>query len=212
MSDPVAAVLPAEVGHDRTARRILEHAAQLFGTRGVHGTSMREIATATGIRAPSIYEHFASKEDLVAELMRIGRDVTIETYDAALRGVPGDPLERLDASVDVLVTIHTTHPMLMRILTDDVHGMSPAATAPALNLRLEMSLRLGQILVEGEQQGLLSFPNLVSTVAAVHGLFIRIPYWFTPGDDYGVAELCDDYRELVRSMLRVGSVRLDGST
>jgi hypothetical protein len=50
----------------------------------------------------------------------------------------------------------------------------------------------------------MSFPNLVSTVAAVHGLFIRIPHWFTPGDDYGVDELTEDYRQLVRSMLGVG--------
>lgn len=195
--------LPAEVGHDRTARRILEHAAQLFGTRGVHGTSMREIATAAGIRAPSIYEHFSSKEVLVGELMTIGRDTTIDHFDGAVRAVSDDPIERLDAAVDALVSIHTTYPMLMRVLTDDVHGLSPEVTAPALTMRLEMSLRLGQILVEGEQQGLLSYPNLVSTVAAVHGLFIRIPYWFTPGDDYGVAELTADYRELVASMLRV---------
>jgi AcrR family transcriptional regulator len=195
--------LPAEVGHDRTARRILEHAAQLFGTRGVHGTSMREIATAAGIRAPSIYEHFSSKEVLVGELMTIGRDTTIDHFDRAVRAVSDDPIERLDAAVDALVSIHTTYPMLMRVLTDDVHGLSPEVTAPALTMRLEMSLRLGQILVEGEQQGLLSYPNLVSTVAAVHGLLIRIPYWFTPGDDYGVAELTADYRELVASMLRV---------
>lgn len=196
-------ILPAEVGHDRTARTILERAATLFGTRGVHGTSMREIAAAAGIRAPSIYEHFSSKEELVGELMRIGRESTIRTFDGAVRAVSDDPLARLDAAVDALVVIHTTHPMLMRVLTDDVHGLSPQVTAPAVTMRLEMSLRLGQILVEGEQQGVLTYPNLVSTVAAVHGLFIRIPHWFTPGDDYGVTDLAADYRALVRSMLRV---------
>ena len=196
-------MLPDEVGHDRTARRILEEATVLFGTRGVHGTSMREIATAAGIRAPSIYEYFASKDALVAALMGIGRAHTVASFDRAVQAAAPDPVSRLDAAVDVLVSIHTDHPMLLRVLTDDVHGLSPEVTEPALTMRLEMSLRLGQILIEGEEEGTMVFPNVVSTVAAVHGLFIRIPYWFTPGDQYGVAELSADYRALVRSMLGV---------
>lgn len=199
----VPAVLPDDVGHDRTARRILESATVLFGTRGVHGTSMRDIATDAGIRAPSIYEHFSSKEDLVAALMRIGRAHTVTTFDRAIARSAPDPVARLDAAVDALVAIHTGHPMLMRVLTDDVHGLAPQVTEPALTMRLEMSLRLGQILVEGEDSAVMTFPNLVSTVAAVHGLFIRIPYWFTAGDQFGVDDLAADYRALVRSMLGV---------
>lgn len=198
-----ARALPDDVGHDRTARRILEQATVLFGTRGVHGTSMRDIATAAGIRAPSIYEHFSSKEELVGALMRIGRQHTVTAFDTAVRAAAPDPVARLDAAVDALVEIHTGHPMLLRVLTDDVHGLAPAVTEPALTMRLEMSLRLGQILVEGEESGVMAFPNLVSTVAAVHGLFIRIPYWFSPGDQYGVGDLAADYRVLVRSMLGV---------
>lgn len=53
---------------------ILESALQLFSEQGFHGTSMRDIAQAVGIRESSIYKHFNGKQDifhsLVAEMDR----------------------------------------------------------------------------------------------------------------------------------------------
>jgi TetR/AcrR family transcriptional regulator, cholesterol catabolism regulator len=49
--------------------RILEEAARLFGRRGYHATSMRDIGQATGLLAGSLYAHIASKEDLLYEIV-----------------------------------------------------------------------------------------------------------------------------------------------
>lgn len=193
---------PVGIGHDRTARRILIEAAALFARRGVHGTTMRDIADRCGIRAPSIYEHFRSKEHLVGELMRIGHDTALSHFDDAMRSAPEDHEGRLGAAVDALVDLHTRYPTLLRVLTDDVHGLSPEVTEPAISLRMEMSLRLAQVLLDGERDEVFAFPNLVPTVAAIHGLFIRIPHWFHDGDGYGIAQLCSDYRALVLNMVR----------
>jgi AcrR family transcriptional regulator len=42
---------------------------QLFAERGYDGVSMRDLAGALNIQAPSIYSHFASKADLVRSLV-----------------------------------------------------------------------------------------------------------------------------------------------
>lgn len=52
-----------------TRDRILEVAAALFARRGYHGTSTREIAGEVGIRQPSLFHHFATKQDILAELL-----------------------------------------------------------------------------------------------------------------------------------------------
>jgi AcrR family transcriptional regulator len=195
--------LPPGLELGDTARRILCAAVELFATRGFHGTSMRELADASGLRAPSIYEHFGSKEQLLVELIVIGRDVAIVELDRAAADAGPTSPERLDAAVTTLVGIHTTWPALMRVLTDDVHGVGEQTVHTAAAARLELSLRLGQILADGEASGDFDVGNLVATVAAVHGLLIRIPHWFTPGDDYGVDDLTRDYRRLVRAMLHV---------
>ena len=48
---------------------ILDAAAELFTSRGYAATSTRMIADAVGIRQASLYYHFASKEELLEELL-----------------------------------------------------------------------------------------------------------------------------------------------
>lgn len=47
-----------------TREKALRAALELFGRNGYDGVSMNDIAEAVGIRAPSLYKHFASKEAL----------------------------------------------------------------------------------------------------------------------------------------------------
>ncbi|MEU6512338.1 helix-turn-helix domain-containing protein [Streptomyces sp. NPDC046942] len=49
--------------------QILDAAGVLFVERGVAGTSTRMIAERVGIRQASLYYHFATKEDILAELL-----------------------------------------------------------------------------------------------------------------------------------------------
>lgn len=48
---------------------IKEVALDLFGQKGYEDTSLTEIATEVGIKKPSIYNHFRSKEDLFMEVL-----------------------------------------------------------------------------------------------------------------------------------------------
>jgi len=48
-----------------TKTRILNTALRLFAVRGVENVSMRDIATAVGIKAASIYNHYVNKEQIV---------------------------------------------------------------------------------------------------------------------------------------------------
>lgn len=52
-----------------TRRRIRDAAIRLFGENGFAATSMRDLAGATGLQAASLYGHFASKEDLLLEVL-----------------------------------------------------------------------------------------------------------------------------------------------
>lgn len=57
-------------GPDGAARaRILVEASRLFAARGFHGTSTRDIASAVGVRQPTLYSHFDSKHAILAALL-----------------------------------------------------------------------------------------------------------------------------------------------
>lgn len=75
----MAAVVDSQTGR----RRVLDAAADLFVAQGFAGTTLRQIASAAGIKAGSIYHHFDSKDDLFVAVLQDGISVMIEAFDAA---------------------------------------------------------------------------------------------------------------------------------
>lgn len=78
--------------------QILDIAARQFRTRGYAAVSMRDIATEVGLRTPSLYYHFASKDELVIAVMDQGIVVVREAVTAALMELP------LDANAQMRIT------------------------------------------------------------------------------------------------------------
>ena len=52
-----------------TKDKILDAALTLFAENGYNGTSVEQIAKAVGIKAPSLYKHYKSKEDILNALV-----------------------------------------------------------------------------------------------------------------------------------------------
>jgi TetR/AcrR family transcriptional regulator, transcriptional repressor for nem operon len=55
---------------ESTRQWIIEQAAPLFNQRGFEGCSMQDVLDATGLEKGGVYRHFASKEELAAEVFR----------------------------------------------------------------------------------------------------------------------------------------------
>lgn len=55
-----------------TRQEILDTALGLFAQNGYEATSISQIAEAVGIRKASLYSHFASKQEILDEIVRMG--------------------------------------------------------------------------------------------------------------------------------------------
>jgi AcrR family transcriptional regulator len=86
---------------EATRETLLRLAARAFGTQGYSATTMRGIAEQAGIEAASIYYHFASKEELVDEVMAHGARRIVEHVERHLNAQPpaADAEARLRAAV-----------------------------------------------------------------------------------------------------------------
>ncbi|MEA2009582.1 MAG: TetR/AcrR family transcriptional regulator [Actinomycetota bacterium] len=77
-----------------TRERILREASHQFAARGYYGSSTRDIATAVGIRQPSLFHHFPNKQAIFQELLSYSLDdsALVAGY---LVGADGTPAARL---------------------------------------------------------------------------------------------------------------------
>ena len=93
---------PAAAPPLRAAQRIRESARELFYREGIRAVGVDEIVAAAGCTKPSLYRSFASKDDLVAEVLRQSEADFWGRFDAAVAAHPGDPRAQLDAFFDGL--------------------------------------------------------------------------------------------------------------
>jgi AcrR family transcriptional regulator len=87
----MATTASPEAPPDSGRERIMDEAASLFLKHGYEATSLRHIAEAVGMKAGSLYYHFASKDELLSEILRRGIDVMQSAFDAAERSSAGQP-------------------------------------------------------------------------------------------------------------------------
>ena len=108
---------------DSTARAILVTAAELFRRDGYSKATTRQLGEAVGIRGPSVYYHFKSKEDILLGICT----ESLSRLSAAVQGATPDDfdtLPRLRAMIETHVRtllddgdMHTTALTEMRWLS-----------------------------------------------------------------------------------------------
>lgn len=109
--EPLPDLAPATGRH----REILEAAMELVGERGYGGASLRELARRVGIQQPSLYHYFASKEEMVEQII-------VTFYAAMMSGgasvIPDrlDQLPRLVAFYVKQLYQTRTHPQFVRFM------------------------------------------------------------------------------------------------
>ena len=79
--------------------RILRAARSLFYARGIRAVSVDEIAAAADTNKMTLYRHFESKDQLVAEYLRSLNDAAVAMHEEARRAHPGDPCAQLRALI-----------------------------------------------------------------------------------------------------------------
>jgi len=60
--------------------KILHSALKCFGSKGIAGTSMRDICKESGLSTGALYHHFKSKDEVIASIASLGRDLNDELF------------------------------------------------------------------------------------------------------------------------------------
>ncbi|MCP5060318.1 MAG: TetR/AcrR family transcriptional regulator [bacterium] len=115
LTEPASA--PARKG-ELTATRILDAAESLFAERGYAGASLRDVAAAAGLRIPSLYNHFESKELLYAAVLDRGVDPVLDILNGFLAAPVNERPEHADVISQVMALLER-HPNLPALLLQE---------------------------------------------------------------------------------------------
>jgi AcrR family transcriptional regulator len=191
------AVLPSSLVADGTRFRLLRAGLELFAERGYHGTSIRDIATAAGVQSATLYGHFGSKEDLLAELVVLGHEEHHRRLVDALMDAGSDPHDQLRALVTAHVAGHAEFAMLATVANAELVRLNPEAAAPAHLLRGKSIELLATVIERGVRQGVFAVDNLEITINAISTMGMGVAGWYPArAEDLGIDVLCNAFSDL----------------
>jgi AcrR family transcriptional regulator len=99
-------------------REVIERAAtEVFAEHGYTRASIDEIAARSGVSAPVVYDHFASKEELYRRLLERQRDELVAFWAQRLPLPAGN--EALEALIDAYFSYVEAHPFAYRMYFRD---------------------------------------------------------------------------------------------
>jgi AcrR family transcriptional regulator len=142
-----------------TADRILDAAEARFAAKGFDATSLGDIADDVGIRAPSLYKHFASKQELWEAVLARLLDPYVELLGKLLV-VPGNAAEA-EANLDAVLEHYLATPRLAELVQH-------AALAGGAQVELLVQRWYGPLFKRASQLTQGTDPTL--TVLAFHSL------------------------------------------
>ncbi len=186
---------PAEV--DRRGRLIRE-SARLFRERGFEGTSVRDIAAATGLQSGSWVYHFKTKQDILAAVMEEGLRDSLERLEA-IGGAALVPRDRFHALVRThLETILSPGQDFIPVLLYDWRSLAPTARPRVVALQKRYEAVWDRVIAELHRSGDWAAPTRVDRLL-MFGALNWIAHWYHRRGRLDLGELAD---EAVRFFLR----------
>ncbi|WP_106401617.1 TetR/AcrR family transcriptional regulator [Actinocorallia populi] len=183
-----------------TAQRLLMAALDAFGEQGYHGTSTRQVALRAGMSPAAMYMHFATKEALLYEIARTGHEVNSEQVRRACEEHP-DPVERVRAIVEVMVSFHAEHHTLARVVQYEHTSLSPARQRELIVIRRRTEAFLREAIDEGVAAGLFEAAAAPMATTAIMSLAIDVARWYPSQRSRGADQITAAYADLALRML-----------
>lgn len=131
-------------GYDGQREMILERAAALFARGGYPGTSMNQVAEASGLSKATLYHYFRDKYELLVNIAE-GHVTRLRAIVDEALAEESTPEARMRALVRHLVEEYANAQNEHRVLTEDVKFLEPADRERVLGKEREVVAAFAQV-------------------------------------------------------------------
>lgn len=187
---PAAAVAPVVSGGPASARRtqkeatrnrVIEAARVLFDTQGYQGTTVREIASQAKVSVGSVFTTFASKYEILSQVMVNRLDGLYAEFDRVTPHLRGSTADRLRTMFAIHFAFEVRHKRLFLAYISSTYDwtLPPTSTPMGRNRRLQDligdCLRKG--MTEGDVDPSLDPQECVDLLMAAYVWIYRLAAW-----------------------------------
>ena len=187
-----------------TKSRILNAALSLFAEKGYHSVSVAEIASAVGIKAPSLYKHYKSKRDIFNGILA-EMQVRYEKQTATLQMNGTNPIA--DAGIFSSVSEDSLIQMGIGLFTYFLHDDYVCRFRKMLTIEQFHDAELSALYTKQYTDDPLSYQSQILSMLGACGLFrdtrpdIMALHFYAPL--YLLLTLCDREPERESEALRL---------
>ena len=158
---------------------VLTAALDAFLESGYGGSSVREIARRCSLSIPGLYHHYASKQDMLMDLLEIYMD-SLLWRTAAARAAGDDPVQRFALLVECLALHHTYRRALAFVGLSEMRSLAPANRHRILDLRNQQQRMVDSEAEDAHALGQFRISDPHDASRAVVTMCTSIPHWYRP--------------------------------
>jgi TetR/AcrR family transcriptional regulator, cholesterol catabolism regulator len=174
---------------------ILESAAQVFCQKGYNGASMADIAKAVGLQKATLYHHFGSKQEILAELLDRAMDIVTENMTQILQ-LDCRPDEKLKLAMRAYLQVLCEQPDLSSVLLLEYRSLEKELYKRHIVNRDKFEKMWRDLIREGVDSGILRGESISMTVRAMLGVMNWTITWYRSEGKLSGEEIADLFSNL----------------
>ena len=179
----------------RTSDEIRSVALDLFYRRGFQATSLRDIAAKVGIQVGSLYNHIASKDDLLFEVMQ---KVMLDLLnDQGRVAETSDVVERMRLLIYHHVKFHGERAHEVFVGNSELRSLNRAQRARIVSLRHEYEQMIQTELGDGIRQGKFLPIDVAVTAFGILAMTTGVSSWYSRRGRLSLEQIADIYSSMV---------------
>jgi len=183
---------------------VLSAALELFAVRGYRTTTMVELGERAGIRGPSIYKHFSSKQEVLTAITFATMDKLLHNYAAAVAGTD-DVVEQFRRAVEMHVRFHARHRYEAFVGTREIGSLEEPARSALLARRDIYEHGFRQLIERGDATGRFNVPSCRLASYAILDMGMGVAVWYREDGPLTEDEVVGHYGTLALRLVGVTS-------
>lgn len=172
--------------------KIMSKARALFGTKGYHNTTVKDIAVAYGCEPANIYNFFPSKEEILFEILSQEMEAIVSSIRVIEHDETTDPVEQLKTIFECHGQVTLGKMRTSRVLFDaSLRSLNKKHQRIIIEKRDEYDKLLRLVIKRGIDAKVFETTDIKMASFAIASIIARARIWYKSGGTLSVNEIIE---------------------